>query len=482
MAESPFILPIDRPPAIEIIAPSVMLPVMLEQVLKTIDGRTDQSLAALKEFLAIPSVSTKPEHGADMLRCATWLADQLKFGGFDVSVMPTGGHPAVVAKNRHEKGRPTVLVYGHYDVQPVEPLDLWTTKPFEPTVRNGAIYARGAADDKGQVWCHVDALLAWQAHGGPPINVTLLVEGEEEIGSPNLKAFVTKNRDALKCDVAVVSDTNQFAKGIPAITYGLRGLVYYDMVKVTAAKTDLHSGLFGGTVANPANELCKLLGSLHDENGRVTVDDFYDDVVDLTPQERAEWAKLPWDDARYEQELAVPKAWGERGYTTLERRWARPTLDINGLNSGYQGPGAKTVLPGEASAKVSMRLVPNQDPQKIMAAFERTLRARCPDHVKLELHCHGGAPAVLVRTDGKAIQLAADAIEAGFGKRPTFMREGGSIPVVGMFKQELGVDTLLLGFGLEDDNVHAPNEKFDLDALQQGTRTAGALYEKLKAL
>ena len=455
---------------------------MLENVLKTIDGRTHQSLAALKDFLSIPSVSTKPEHGTDMLKCATWLADQLKFGEFEVSVMQTGGHPAVVAKNRHEKGRPTVLIYGHYDVQPVEPLDLWTTKPFEPTVRNDAIYARGAADDKGQVWCHVDALLAWQAHGGPPVNITLLVEGEEEIGSPNLKAFVQKHRDALRCDVAVVSDTNQFAKGIPAITYGLRGLVYFDVVKMTAAKTDLHSGLFGGTVANPADELCKLLGSLHDATGRVTVENFYDDVVDLTPQERAEWAKLPWDDKRYEKELDVPKVWGEQGYTTLERRWARPTLDINGLTSGYQGPGAKTVLPAEASAKVSMRLVPNQDPDKIKAAFERTLRSRCPDHVKLELHCHGGAPAVLVRTDGKAIQLAADAIEVGFGKRPTFMREGGSIPVVGMFKQELGVDTLLLGFGLEDDNVHAPNEKFDLDALHSGTRTAAALYEKLKAL
>ena len=455
---------------------------MLEQVLKTIDGRTHQSLAALKEFLSIPSVSTKPEHKPDLVRCATWIADQLKFGGFEVSIMETGGHPAVVAKNRHEPGRPTVLVYGHYDVQPVEPLDLWTTKPFEPTVRDGAIYARGAADDKGQVWCHVDALLAWQAHGGPPVNVTLLIEGEEEIGSPNLVPFVQKHRDQRKCDVAGVSDTNQFAKGIPAITYGLRGLVYFDVVKVTSAKTDLHSGLFGGTVANPANVLCKVLGSLHDENGRVTVENFYDDVVEVTPQERAEWAKLPWDDKRYEQELNVPKVWGEKGYTTLERRWARPTLDINGLTSGYQGPGAKTVLPAEASAKVSMRLVPNQDPAKIRAAFERTLRSRVSDRVKLELHSHSGTPAVLVRTDSKAVQLAAEAIEAGFGKRPTFMREGGSIPVVGMFKNELGVDTLLLGFGLDDDNVHAPNEKFDLEALHNGTRTAAALFEKLKSL
>jgi acetylornithine deacetylase/succinyl-diaminopimelate desuccinylase-like protein len=455
---------------------------MLDAVLKTIEGRKPQSLSALKEFLSIPSVSTKPDHRDDIARCATWVADQLKFAGFETSIMPTGGHPTVVAKNKHQPGRPTVLMYGHYDVQPPEPLDLWTTPAFEPTVRNNALYARGAADDKGQVWCHIEALLAWQAHGGPPVNLTLLIEGEEEIGSPNLKPFVSKHRDALKCDVAVVSDTNQFARGIPAITYGLRGLVYFDMVKLTAAKTDLHSGLFGGTVANPADELCKLLGSLHDADGRVTIEGFYDDVVPLTPQERSEWAKLPWDDRRYVQELGVPRTFGEKGYSTLERKWARPTLDINGLTSGYQGPGAKTVLPCEASAKVSMRLVPNQDPAKIEAAFERTLRARCPDHVRIEFHCKGGNPAVLVPRDSKAIQLAAEAIEVGFGKRPTFMREGGSIPIVSTFKAELGVDTLLVGFGLEDDNVHAPNEKFDLDALHAGTRTVAALYERLGQL
>jgi acetylornithine deacetylase/succinyl-diaminopimelate desuccinylase-like protein len=458
-----------------------MLMQMLDQVLNTLDGRRHQSVAALKEFLAIPSVSTKPEHQPDILRCATWVSDQLKFAGFETSVMPTAGHPAVVAKNRHQPGRPTVLMYGHYDVQPAEPLDLWTTPPFEPTQRNNAIYARGAADDKGQVWCHIESLLAWQAHGGPPVNLTLLIEGEEEIGSPNLKPFVQKHRAALKADIAVVSDTNQFARGIPAITYGLRGLAYME-VKITAANRDLHSGLFGGTVANPANELCKLLGSLVDADGRVAVEGFYDDVVPLTDKERREWANLPYDEKAYAAELNVPKIFGEKGYSTLERRWARPTCDINGLTSGYQGPGAKTVLPCEASAKVSMRLVPNQDPERIVAAFEKTLRARCPDHVRLQVHCHSHTPAVLVPTDSHAIKLAAEAIEIGFGKRPTFMREGGSIPVVNMFKTELGIDTLLLGFGLADDNVHAPNEKFDLDALHSGTRTAAALYERLALL
>ncbi len=454
---------------------------MLDQVLKTLEGRRHASQAALKELLSIPSVSTKPEHADDVKRCAAWVADQLKAAAFDVSIMPTGGHPAVVARNKHQAGRPTVLVYGHYDVQPAEPLDLWTTPPFEPTVRNGAIRARGAADDKGQVWCHIESLLAWQAHGGPPVNLTLLIEGEEEIGSPNLGAFVRKHKDALKADVAVVSDTNQFARGLPAITYGLRGLAYME-VKVTAANRDLHSGLFGGTVANPANELCALLGTLHDREGRVTVDGFYDDVVALTPQERQEWAKLPWNETNYALGLGAPKIAGEAGYSSLERRWARPTCDINGLTSGYQGPGAKTVLPCEASAKVSMRLVPEQDPLRIVEALEATLHARCPATVRLEIHCHSHTPAVLVPTDGRAIQLAAEAVEIGFNKRPVFMREGGSIPVVNMFKRELGIDTLLIGFGLDDDNVHAPNEKFDLDALHAGTRTCAALYERLGRL
>jgi acetylornithine deacetylase/succinyl-diaminopimelate desuccinylase-like protein len=372
-------------------------------------------------------------------------------------------------------------VYGHYDVQPAEPLELWKSPPFEATVRDGKLFARGSADDKGQVWCHVESLMAWQAHGGPPVNVTLLIEGEEEIGSKNLKAFVQKHRDALKADIAVVSDTNQFARGVPAITYGLRGLVYLE-VKMSAASSDLHSGYFGGTVANPANELCKLLGSLVEADGHVTIDGFYDDVRPLTPQERAEWAKLPFDENEYASELGAPALFGEKGFTSLERRWARPTCDINGLTSGYQGPGAKTVLPCEASAKISMRLVPDQDPVKIIEGFEVTLRERCPRHVRLEIGQHSSTPAVLVPTDSKAIALAAEALEIGFGKRPTFMREGGSIPVVHLFKKELGIDTLLVGFGLADDNIHAPNEKFDLDALYGGTRTCAALYAKLAGM
>jgi acetylornithine deacetylase/succinyl-diaminopimelate desuccinylase-like protein len=459
---------------------------MLDRVLQTIDSRKDQSVAALKEWLAIPSVSTKPEHAPDMQRAAAWLADQLKFGGLDVSIMPTGGAPAVVAKNKHEKGRPTILLYGHYDVQPPEPLDLWTTPAFEPTVRkdeNGfdAVYARGAVDDKGQVWCHVEAILAWQAHTGLPINITLLIEGEEEIGSKHLDEFIHKNKDGLKADLCLISDTDQFARGLPAITYGLRGLVYEEIF-VTGADHDLHSGGYGGAVPNPANALCKLIASLHNSDGSVNIAGFYDDVLKINDLEKSQWSKLPLDEKQYAKDLKLPSLSGEAGFTTLERIWARPTLDVNGLNSGYQGTGAKTVLPSKASAKVSMRLVPNQNAQKIRELFENAVRSRCPENVKIEFVNHGCAQPVIVPIDNRATQLAGEALQIGFGQQPAFQRCGGTIPVVGTMKSILGIDTLLVGFGLPDDRVHAPNEKFDLAALHHGTRTAAALYERLATL
>jgi acetylornithine deacetylase/succinyl-diaminopimelate desuccinylase-like protein len=451
---------------------------MIDRVIQTIDSRRHAAIAALSEFLAIPSVSTKPEHGPDMTRCAQWLADQLRFAAMDVSVMPTGGHPIVVAKNKHVPGRPTVLVYGHYDVQPPEPLDLWTTPPFEPTVRNNAVYARGSADDKGQVWCHVEAIMAWQAHGGLPVNLTLMVEGEEEIGSKNLDGFIREHAEGLRADIAVVSDTSQFAKGLPAITYGLRGLVYEE-VTITGPSHDLHSGLYGGAVPNPANVLGRLIASLHDEHGRVNIPGFYDDVLPLTDVERTAWRSLPFDERGYFADLHLPHGSGETGFSTIERSWARPTCDVNGLTAGYQGAGAKTVIGSTASAKISMRLVPNQDPAKIRASFERALRDRCPANVKIEFQNFGLGGPVLVPLEGTAVQLAADALEHGFGVRPTFVRSGGSIPIVGLFKQALGVDTLLVGFGLPDDRIHSPNEKFDLDALHNGSRTCAALYERL---
>jgi acetylornithine deacetylase/succinyl-diaminopimelate desuccinylase-like protein len=454
---------------------------MLPAVLQAIDSRRDQAIAALKEFLAIPSVSAKPQHKSDMRRCAQWIADHLSVAGLDVKIMPTGGAPIVVAKNKHLAGRTTVLLYGHYDVQPPEPLDLWTSPPFEPAVRDNAVYARGAADDKGQVWAHVEAILAWQAHGGLPINLTMLIEGEEEIGSANLANFVQAHRDLLAADIALISDTNQFARGIPAICVGLRGLVYMEIV-VTGPSHDLHSGLFGGAVPNPANVLCQLLATLHDRDGHVNLPGFYDHVVPLTPDERAQWAKLPLDEKQFAADLKLSALHGEAGYSVLERTWARPTCDINGLTSGYQGPGAKTVIPSKAAAKVSMRLVPNQDPVAVREAFTQAMRQRCPKYATVEVTCQSETPAILVPTHTPAMELASEAVEVGFGVRPALIRGGGSIPVVQLIKSHLGIDTLLVGFALPDDCVHSPNEKFDLDCLHAGARTAAALYERLARL
>lgn len=459
---------------------------MLNKILKTIDTRRDASLAKLMEFLSIPSISTQPEHSHDMLRCATWLADELKFAGLTVSVEPTAGHPIVLAKNQHQPGRPTVLVYGHYDVQPPEPLDQWITPPFEPAIRKtsagtDAVFARGAVDDKGQVWAHVEAITCWKAHGGLPVNITMLIEGEEEIGSENLQTFLENNRDRLKADIAVVSDTDQFDRGLPAITYGLRGLAYAEVV-ITGPDHDLHSGLYGGAVPNPANVLCQFVASLHDEQGRVNLPGFYDGVIELNEQERETWRKLPFDEKQFFDDIGLKNGSGEAGYSAIERMWGRPTCDVNGLTAGYQSPGAKTVIGSTASAKVSFRLVPNQDPIAIKATFEQALRDRLPKNVTHTVQWFGASAPVVVPIDSRPTKLAAEALKIGFGIAPTFMRGGGSIPVVGLLKQTLGLDTLLVGFGLPDDRVHSPNEKFDLDALHNGTRTAAALYDRLATL
>jgi acetylornithine deacetylase/succinyl-diaminopimelate desuccinylase-like protein len=447
----------------------------------------------LKHFLRISSVSTKPEHAKDLKACAEWLAGQLRGMKLEARVLPTKGHPIVLASNEKKPGRPTVLMYGHYDVQPPEPLEQWTTPPFEPTERNGALYARGAADDKGQVWCHVEAVRAWQQQpGGLPVNLIMLIEGEEEIGSDNLEHFLQAHKEELRADIAVISDTNQFARGLPAITYGLRGLVYME-VSVTGPSHDLHSGLYGGAVPNPANILCEVLATLHDKDGRVNVPGFYDDVLPLTAQEREQWRRLPWDDSALARELGLHANSnaqgfeslgfvGEKGYSTIERKWARPTCDINGLTSGYQGHGAKTIIPSKASAKVSMRLVPNQDPRKIEAAFRNAIEERCPSNVKLEFAQHGLSGPVMVPLESAAMKYALNAVRSGFGAEPVMMREGGSIPVVGQIKRLLGIDTLLVGFGLPDDRVHSPNEKFDLDAFYRGMRTAATLYSELAQL
>jgi len=462
---------------------------MIDRVLATIEQRKSQSLELLKEFLRIPSVSTKPDHKEHMVRCANWLADQLKFAMLDARVMPTGGHPAVVAKNKHVPGRPTVLFYGHYDVQPPEPLELWNSPPFEPTIGKTeagteAIFARGAVDDKGQVWCHVEALMAWQAHGGLPVNITCLIEGEEEIGSENLERFVREHKDDLKADICLISDTGLFARGVPAIGYGLRGLVYEE-VRLDGPSHDLHSGGWGGAIQNPANALVELLASLHNKDGSVNIPGFYDEVAKLTDAERDAWRKLPHDDEAFARDMKLKKEdlFGEAGFSTIERIWARPTCDINGLSGGYQGPGAKTVIGSWASAKVSMRLVPNQDPKKIQAAFRKAVLDRAPKGVRVTftMDDHISKP-IVTPIDTPAVRLASEAISQGFGKPATFTRTGGTIPVVATLKEVLGVDSLLVGFGLPDDRVHSPNEKFDLDCFYNGTKTAAILYGKLASL
>jgi len=403
-----------------------------------------------------------------------------------VSVEPTGGHPVVLARNEHKPGRPTVLFYGHYDVQPPEPLELWKSPPFQPEVRKDdagfeAVFARGAVDDKGQVWCHVEALRGWHQHGGAPVNVIALIEGEEEIGSENLEQFISEHKAELKANLCLISDTGQFARGVPAITYGLRGLVYEE-VTVTGPAYDLHSGGYGGAVPNPANVLAQLIATLHDRDGKVNIPGFCDDVEPLNAKERALWAKLPFDGEHFRKKLALESLSGEAGQSTLQRIWARPTLDVNGITSGYQGHGAKTVIPAKASAKISMRLVPRQDPTKIRTAFELAIRARAPKNVRIDFENHGLADAVIVPIDNPATRLAGQALEVGFGKPPMFIRAGGTIPVVGTIKKELGIDSLLVGFGLPDDRVHSPNEKFDLQAFHSGTRTAAALYDRLSRM
>jgi acetylornithine deacetylase/succinyl-diaminopimelate desuccinylase-like protein len=460
---------------------------MLDDVLSTIAGRDAQALAMLGEFLSIPSVSAQPDRADDCRRCAHWVADQLRFAMLETSVMVTGGHPVVVAKNKHVAGRPTVLLYGHYDVQPPEPLELWQSPPFEMTIRaveknappgTQAAYARGAVDDKGQVCCHLDAIFAWQAHGGLPVNLTVLIEGEEEIGSVHLERFVAAHKDALAADVCVISDTNQFARGYPAVTVGTRGLVYQEII-VTGPNRDLHSGLFGGAAANPANVLAMLLASLHDECGQINLPGFYDDVIELTPDERAAWRMLPFSEDDFRRDLGVDATLGERGFGTLEQTWARPTCDVNGITAGYGGPGAKTVIPAKASAKVSFRLVAGQDPVKVRDAFCQAMRERAPRGVTITFLDHGIAPAYLVPPGHPGLRAAAAALEAGFGKPATLVRSGGSIPIVTALRREMGVECLFVGFGLPDDNVHSPNEKFDLDCFNAGRRTAAVLYAEL---
>ncbi|MGC9398303.1 MAG: dipeptidase [Anaerolineae bacterium] len=440
----------------------------------------DRFLSELKAFLRIPSVSTQAKHKDDVLHAAQWLRDRLLDAGMkQAEVLETAGHPVVYAAWMVDEDAPTVLVYGHYDVQPPDPLDEWRTPPFEPTQVGEDLFARGASDDKGQLYAHVKALEAFhETAGAPPVNVKCIFEGEEEMGSPSLEPFIAAHRDLLAADVAVISDTHVLGKETPSIIYALRGLAYVE-VTVTGPARDLHSGIYGGAVHNPINALCAMIADLQDEDGHITVPGFYDDVRELTPEEREELAKVPFDREAWLEEAGVPTDWGEPEYTIIERTTARPTLDVNGIWGGYIEPGAKTVLPSKVHAKISMRLVPDQDPQTITQLISEHLKAIAPPSVDVEVtSLHGGDGAIVDR-ESPAMQAAVDAYTATFGREPVFMREGGSIPVVAAFQKHLGLETILIGFGLPDDNLHAPNEKFNVSMFYKGIKTLIHFYENL---
>jgi len=455
----------------------------MDSVIDFINTHRDRYLDELKTFLAIPSISALPEHAGDVRRCAEWCASEMQRVGLQhVRLVETPGHPVVYADWLNAPGAPTMLFYGHCDVQPVDPLNLWESPPFEATIRDGEIYARGAADDKGQVFMHFKAIEAHlQQTGRLPLNIRIILEGEEEVGSANLDNFIRDHKGELGADVVVISDSPMFDRGVPSICYGLRGLVYFQ-IDLRGTKSDLHSGSFGGAVANPAYVLAQVLAQMKDRGGRVKIPGFYDDVRPLRDEERAEFKKLPFNDTRYRKELGAPRLFGERGYTTLERVWGRPTFEVNGLLAGFTGEGAKTVIPAVSMAKVSMRLVPDQDPDTIAKRFEEYVRKVTPKTVELKVtRMHGGKPW-MTDFDNPFVQAAGRAIRLGFGQDPVFNREGGSIPVVSTFQEELSVPSVLFGVGLPDENAHAPNEKLDLANFHNGIIASAALYQEISQI
>lgn len=449
----------------------------MTEVKNYIDSNKDRFLNELFEVLRIPSISAQSSHKEDMVRCAEHLASALVKAGADrAEVMPTDGNPVVYGEKIVDPKRKTVLVYGHYDVMPIEPVDEWRTDPFEPVVKDGRIWGRGADDDKGQLFMHVKAFEAMCATDTLPCNVKFMLEGEEEIGSEHLYKFCADNKRLLKADVILVSDTSMIGMNTPSITCGLRGLTYME-VEVTGPNKDLHSGLFGGAVANPANVLTRLLASLVDDRGRVTIPGFYDDVRELTAAERKAFNKAPFSLAAYKRSLEIEDVAGEAGYTTMERTGVRPSLDINGIWGGYIGEGTKTVIPSTASAKVSMRLVPDQDWKKIARLFEKHFRAIAPKSVKVKVRTlHGGMP-YLSPTDLPVYRAAERAIEESFGKKPLPFYSGGSIPVVSGFESILGLKSILMGFGLAEDAIHSPNESYGLDQFYKGIETIPLFYK-----
>ncbi|MCX8019712.1 MAG: dipeptidase [Chitinophagaceae bacterium] len=431
----------------------------------------DRFLNELLDLLRIPSVSAKSEHKNDMYACAEAVKKSLLDAGCEkAEVMPTTGHPVVYGEKIIDPAKPTVLVYGHYDVQPAEPLELWHSGPFDPVIRDGKIYARGSADDKGQFFMHIKALEILTQTGTLPTNIKFLIEGEEEIGSPSLASFVATHKELLKCDVILISDSALLSMDQPSLDVGMRGLSYIQ-VEVTGPNRDLHSGTYGGAVANPITILCKMIASCHDENNHITIPGFYDDVLEATPEERRLLNLAPYDEEEYKKDLGVKELWGEKGFTTYERTGIRPTLELNGIWGGYTGEGSKTVLPSKAYAKISARLVPNQSSKKITRLLIDYFKSIAPPCVQVEAYEHHGGEPYLTPIDSRGYRAAAKAMETTFGKQPIPVRGGGSIPICSILEKELGVKIIFMGFGLDNDNLHSPNEKFNVENFFKGIET-----------
>ncbi len=451
----------------------------LKKVSDYINANNSSYIEELKNFLRIKSISTDENHKKDMLKGAEFVSKKLNDAGMNkVRIIKTNGHPLVYAEWLNAPGKPTVLIYGHYDVQPVDPIELWDTPPFEPTIRNGKIYARGATDDKGQVYMHVKSVEAHlKTNGKLPVNVKFIIEGEEEIGSDNLEEFVKKNTKLLKCDAVLISDTALYAPGVPTITLGLRGIAYME-VEVTGPDRDLHSGTFGGAVANPINVLAEMISKMMDRNGHISIPGFYDDVIKVSKKERERFNELKFSEKKYAKEVNVRELKGEKGYSTLERMWVRPTLDCNGIIGGFTEAGAKTVLPSKVIAKISMRLVPNQDPNKIAKLFTKYVKQIAPKSVRVKVReIHGGYP-IVTPMNNKATIAASKAMARAFGKKTVYMREGGSIPIVTVFAKQLNAIPVLMGLGLNTENLHSPNEHFDLNHFHLGILSSAYFFEE----
>lgn len=455
----------------------------MEQVLGYIESNKERFLDELLAYLRIPSISTLEENKEDIVKCAQFIEDELKRIGIPkTEIFPTAGHPIVYGELIVDKHLPTVLIYGHYDVQPVDPLELWDSPPFEPVIKDGKIYARGANDNKGQNYVHIKAVESYlKTVGKTPVNIKFIFEGEEEVGSTHLYSFIKEKANLLKCDAVLISDTSLYDNDIPTINYGLRGLCYME-VEVTGADRDLHSGSFGGAIANPINELAKMIAKLHDKNGRITIPNFYKDVLKLTKVEKDNIKNLNFNDKKMCKDYKVKELTGEKGYLTLEKLWTRPTLDCNGIFGGFTGVGAKTVLPSKATAKISMRLVPNQNPHKIAKEFKKYIETIAPKSVKVKVtEMHGGFP-IVIPIDSPAIMAASKATEKAFGKKTVFTREGGSIPIVVEFVKILKAPTILMGLGLDTDDIHSPNEHFLIKNFEYGLYSSAYFLDEFSKI